>query len=28
VGAIVASGPSSGGHGLLVVADRALDFVA
>ena len=28
VGAIVASGPSDGGRGLLVVADRALDFVA
>ena len=28
VGAIVATGPSSGGRGLLVVADRALDFVA
>ena len=28
VGAIVASEPSSGGRGLLVVADRALDFGA
>ena len=28
VGAIVATGPSNGARGLLVVADRALDFVA
>jgi len=28
VGAIVATGPSSSARGLLVVADRALDFVA
>jgi hypothetical protein len=28
VGAIVATGPSNGGRGLLVVADRALDLVA
>ena len=28
VGAIVATGPSGSGRGLLVVADRALDFVA
>jgi hypothetical protein len=28
VGAIVASGPSNGARGLLVVADRALNFLA
>jgi hypothetical protein len=28
VGAIVATGPLNGGRGLLVVTDRALDFVA
>jgi hypothetical protein len=28
VGAIVATGPSNGARGLLVVADRALDLVA
>jgi len=28
VGAIVATGPSSSARGLLVVTDRALDFVA